>query len=998
MKKCSRFLAMLLAMMMLIVPISAAFAEALQLSDLTAADYYAMHAAAEGNWWDDNLWNPIINDNVQNSGSLSDLNQTLEDQNDHWLYNGVVGKTVDKNYYPVISDDERAAVDAKIANLYADEVANSGTLREAYEAQNKTDTAAGLLGGETDKDTVKSNIESQITEEQQTALDSQFNALVEKFVKDELANASSLDDFANLISFMTDDQKLDFLTRLTEEDYKLIQDFVDNYLWPTQEFTFADDQKIMNGLYVNGELISGSALLNYLFSLSGYAFKAAVNQMDIKQAGSLEALVSDAQADQILQAWRHAGFKVSAPSINGGSAVSLQSARGVQLTAENAADPVWPAEGSIKLDKDAKAVEGAENLWEVTLGIQGKNYKTTSDVVLVIDCSGSMEDYNKMTNTRKAAKAFGEKLLTAGGTTRIAIVTFIDKASAYNNGHFYTADELDAFKTAVDRATYTDGGTNQQAGIHVAQQLLQSAASTGKLKNIVILSDGEATYSHPFTGGNATIDCGQFLFHWFEGNPQVTSWPANAVPDYTSVIGTGNSFDLDGNIQWNCRCEHNRTTEELYGSFYYDNNGNFVCSNGNRSSNNGVATIWEANQAKNAGTTIYSIALSAGTNGENTLKACATNSGNDYFAIASSDNVEQKLTAAFEKIAGSIAIAAKGGIVLDTMGNKVQLSFSGAAPRITTDKAEYDAGRADVYISQGTATYDAANRKIDWTVGNVSEGDVPTMKYKVTIRDGVSPASGETLLTNEGATFKYKDYQDEEKEKEFPKPEVTVGGGKILVHYYLVNDNGEPINENGVVVDRKDLAYQVKTAEYHAVDGNTGLSYNTLYTVPYEQLADYEYYGSYNLNDGDLTVGDSVNVTLTAANSNQHVWFAYKEKPKTGNLTITKTGCSDLDPNQSFVFTVSGGGLNGQTIEVVIHGNSFVTIKDLPAGSYTVTENTDWSWRYTPASNNPQTTTVKGGATETVTFTNSRDKVKWLDGNTYCDNRWSTKTSIKPGN
>ena len=35
--------------------------------------------------------------------------------------------------------------------------------------------------------------------------------------------------------------------------------------------------------------------------------------------------------------------------------------------------PVWPAEGSIKLDKDAKAVKGQENLWEVTLGIQGKN-------------------------------------------------------------------------------------------------------------------------------------------------------------------------------------------------------------------------------------------------------------------------------------------------------------------------------------------------------------------------------------------------------------------------------------------------------------------------------------------------------------------------------------------------------------------------------------------------------------------------------------------------
>lgn len=34
-----------------------------------------------------------------------------------------------------------------------------------------------------------------------------------------------------------------------------------------------------------------------------------------------------------------------------------------------ATQPEWPAEGSIKLDKDAKAVEGQENLWEVTLGI-----------------------------------------------------------------------------------------------------------------------------------------------------------------------------------------------------------------------------------------------------------------------------------------------------------------------------------------------------------------------------------------------------------------------------------------------------------------------------------------------------------------------------------------------------------------------------------------------------------------------------------------------------
>ena len=131
--------------------------------------------------------------------------------------------------------------------------------------------------------------------------------------------------------------------------------------------------------------------------------------------------------------------------------------------------PAWPNEGAINLSKTAQPVEGQDGLYEITLTIQGKNYSTTSDVVLVIDCSGSMEG-PMLTNTRKAAKAFGDKLLTENSTTRIAIVTFIDTATAYNSGHFYTASELDDFKAAVDDATYANGGTNQQAGIHVAQQ------------------------------------------------------------------------------------------------------------------------------------------------------------------------------------------------------------------------------------------------------------------------------------------------------------------------------------------------------------------------------------------------------------------------------------------------------------------------------------------------------------------------------------------------
>lgn len=575
--------------------------------------------------------------------------------------------------------------------------------------------------------------------------------------------------------------------------------------------------------------------------------------------------------------------------------------------------PAWPAEGSIKLDKDAKAVEGQENLWEVTLGIQGKNYKTTSDVVLVIDCSGSMDEGSKLTNTRAAAKAFGEKLLTEGSATRIAIVTFIDEATAYNDGHFYTASELSAFETAVDKATYANGGTNQQAGIHVAQQLLDSSPA-GNLKNIVILSDGEPTYSYRLTGTAGWTGC---YIDW-RGGHQWGDWVSGGKVDSSTISVTGCSYELvgtgyaktsgkyePGEINLAITCEHGKS--RTVNSYSLDHS---------------VATIWEANQAKAAGTTIFSVALQAGTNGENTLKSCATDPAKGYFAIANNDDVETKLNAAFTAIAGSIAIAAKAGTVADTMGDEVQLSFSDAAPVITNDKAVYDAGNADVYISQGSATYDADARRINWTVGNVREGDNPIMKYKVTVKEGSNPSTGEVLDANESATFSYKNYLGEDTVGTFPVPQVTVGGGNILVHYYMVNDQGQPINENGAVVESPALAKQVKTAAYHEENGSTGLSYNIPHTVSHDNVANYNYFGSYILNDSNLTKGDSVDVTLTAANSNQHVWFAYYQTFNVVHVRMDENGAAKTV--QTDTYTVSSGfNLTDKVTSGYLYGGAF---------------------------------------------------------------------------
>lgn len=94
---------------------------------------------------------------------------------------------------------------------------------------------------------------------------------------------------------------------------------------------------------------------------------------------------------------------------------------------------------------------------------------------------------------------------------------------------------------------------------------------------------------------------------------------------------------------------------------------------------------------------------------------------------------------------------------------------------------------------------------------------------------------------------------------------------------------------------------------------------------------------------------------------------------KTCQLAITKTGGAEGEP---YVFTVMKDGKKYS--EVTIVGNKSVTISELPVGTYSIEEDTGWSWRYKPSysgSGNLSSTSPTG----TLTCTNTKKNNKWLN-------------------
>lgn len=136
----------------------------------------------------------------------------------------------------------------------------------------------------------------------------------------------------------------------------------------------------------------------------------------------------------------------------------------------------------------------------------------------------------------------------------------------------------------------------------------------------------------------------------------------------------------------------------------------------------------------------------------------------------------------------------------------------------------------------------------------------------------------------------------------------------------------------------------------------------------------------------------SITQDLTANSEQNKIIFIYD--PTLTTLTIQKQGCEDIDENQTFLFHVKGSPADPNTkdidLTVTVHGNGQTTVTDLPVGNYTVTEETEWSWRYTPDGGADRTFKAAIGGTNLV-YQNSRTQTQWLDGDNYSVNHFDSK-------
>ncbi|NMA13440.1 MAG: Cna B-type domain-containing protein, partial [Chloroflexi bacterium] len=606
---------------------------------------------------------------------------------------------------------------------------------------------------------------------------------------------------------------------------------------------------------------------------------------------------------------------------------------------------IWTdlAAGGVQTSKTVKPVEGMVNTWDITLRIETRDSYRSSDIVIVMDRSGSMgwaggtPGNTKLQDAKIAANNFIDTMLQSA-TTRLAVVSF---GSNVTTNQEFTNDP-DALHAAINGLT-AYGGTLTQGGLHVAKHLL--ANSTADFKTIVLLSDGQPTYSYEITA---------------EG---ITDPPQESNFDYTQIDGDGSSIG-----------------------------------------NNGIAAEAESTMAKNLGQTVYTIALEAGPQGTAILRDIAS-PGCDYATLDSAtlNTIFQNIAGRINSAATNAAVTDPMGLGFQTIGPASLIYQSPNSGTVTIDPPyttiDWDIGTVSeptypgspikyaeiVYrieindsILDATGTEGMYSTNEDATLTYTDQnGDTQTVSFEDPSVDPVLLIVNKVLLDHWGnpidddREFNVNVQLTDESDPNPYNQDYVVQGGQRKVMTNLRMDTEYTVKENGISgsPDSTETDYETTVQVYsQTVSGfDTGLNFVIQRDGEGKPI------------DSDVTVTNQElplgEITVTKILHNMAGEAIPLDGTKTFNFTIT---CNDFPDNPPEGVTC--GSLFGLsdpptfTLPIQTQPGVFtdsIHFTGLPYGHYTVTETPDanYSTYAEPATGNVFLTVDH--KTETVTYHNN---------------------------
>lgn len=185
---------------------------------------------------------------------------------------------------------------------------------------------------------------------------------------------------------------------------------------------------------------------------------------------------------------------------------------------------------AISLEHEKTVTENADGTYDLKLTVRGKTDSRTSkvplDVVYVLDRSRSMgwsmewdeSNYGGESNSRRYAASQAIKSMTntlaanENLDVRFSLVTFSGEKShreqAWDDAKVSVEWTDQAEKIMNASSPSANGGTNYQAGLLSAEELVTSARSTAKIA-VIFVSDGDPTYHYDENGntqGNGNND------------------------------------------------------------------------------------------------------------------------------------------------------------------------------------------------------------------------------------------------------------------------------------------------------------------------------------------------------------------------------------------------------------------------------------------------------------------------------------------------------------